>query len=407
MYFQKIDDILTKPFSLWLISAIIAVGLWTYVIGGKAEGEISRTMSYKVEYINVAPQLEVKNKAIEVWVEVAGQEKDIDVLLIEKQITCEADARGLTAGRYRLPVNVVLPKGIRLKQIRPTQVEINLIRYADRLVNVDLVLPKDLQEGLYLDSVEIIPRQVEIKGIENDLARIGRIKISPTMEELKSGKELLLPPELESSESFEEEVKIEPKQIKLKAILVSGNPRRTVLVKARMSGAPDGDFAVLSTTVAPSEIMVEGPKSVLDKLESIETGTVDISGIRESTSMVISIKPPANKSLKVLGEGTVKVTVNLQPISATKEITSIPVKIEGGGQIPWKAVPPTVTITVEGLPSNINSLSAESIDVEAYVNALNLFSNQATIPVRSRINSDLFRVKSVSPYIITIFNQQN
>ena len=406
MHFQKIDDILTKPFSLWLISAIIAVGLWTYVIGGRHEGEISRNVECKVEYINVAPQLEVKNNTTKVYVEYAGNEKDIDALTPE-QITCEADAKNYTAGNYRIPVNVVLPKGIRLIRIRPTYVDTRLIRNADRLVNVDLVLPKDLEEGLYLDSVEIIPGQVEIKGIESDLARIGKAKISPTIEDLKSGKELLLPPELESSEPFEEEVKVEPKQIKLKALLVSGNPRRMFPVKAHMSGSPDGDFAVLSTTIAPSEVLVEGPKAALDKLESIETGTFDISDIRESTSMVISIRPPANKSLNVLGEGTVRVTVNLQPISATKEITNVPVKIEGGGQIPWKAVPPTVTVTIEGLPSNINSPAAESIDVEAYVNALNLFSNQASIPVRSRINSNLFRVKSVNPYIISILNQPN
>jgi YbbR domain-containing protein len=283
----------------------------------------------------------------------------------------------------------------------------DLLRYADRLVDVDLVLPKDLQEGLYLDSVEIIPKQVSVRGIESDLARIGKIKISPTMEELKSGKELLLPTELEISESFEEEVRAEPKQVKLKAILVSGNPRRMVPVKARISGTPDEDFAVLSTTVTPADILVEGSKAVLDKLESIETGTVDITGIKEATSMIVSIRTPINRSIKVLGEGTVKVSVNLQPISATKEIANIPVKIEGGGQLFWKAAPSTVTVTIEGLPSSINSPAAESLDIEAYVNVENMFSNQADIPVRTRISSRLFRVKKVNPYIISIFNEPN
>ena len=402
MHQQKIDDILTKPFSLWLIAVIIAVGLWTYVIGAEATGEINRTISCKVEYINVAPQLEIKNRINEIWVYASGRENDMDILLNDNNITCEADARGLTAGRYRIPVKVTLPKGIRLREIRPSQVEINLVRYADRLVDVELVLPRDLQEGLYLDSVEIVPRQVAIKGIENDLARIGKIKISPTMEELRSGKELLLPPEIESSESFEDEVKVEPKQVRLKAILVSGNPRRIFPVRARISGKPDEDYVMLSTMIDPAEVLVEGPTASLDGLTFIETSTIDITGIKESTSMAVPVRPPQNRSLTVLGEGTVKVSVALRPVSATKEIVNIPVTIKSDGQTNWKVIPPVVTVTIEGLPSSINSPATESLDIGAYVDAQNIFSRQAVLPVRTSIDSQLFKIIKVNPFTISI-----
>ena len=405
MFFQRIDNILAKPFSLWVISIIIAVGLWAYVIGAQQEeGQKSRTVLCKVEYVNVAPQLEMKNRLNEVWVYVSGLESAINDLS-EKEIVCEVDARGLTTGRYRLPINIALPSGISLKEFRPSQADVELVRYADRLVEVEVVLPKDLQEGFYLDSVEIVPKQVTIKGIEKDLVRIGKIKISPTLEELKSGKELFLPPEYESSEPFDEYVNMEPKQVRLKAVIVSGNPRRMIPVKARMSGTPDEDYALLSTTVTPAELLVEGHKAVLDKLPSIETATVDITGIKESASMVVSIRPPQDRSIKVLGEGTVKVSLTLQPISATKEIVSIPVKVEGSGQVNWKITPSAVTVTIEGLPSNINGSAANSLDIAAYVNADNIFSRQASLPVRTRIDSDLFKVTKVDPYMISISSE--
>ncbi|MCL2767413.1 MAG: CdaR family protein [Synergistaceae bacterium] len=404
MYFQKIDDILTKPFSLWIVSIIIAVGLWVYVIGEGEDTEMRRAISCRIEYVNVAPQLEIKNRLNEVWVYVSGHDNEIYDLNSTK-ITCEVDARGLTAGRYMLPINVTLPSGIRLRELRPYQADIEFIRYADRLVDVEVVLPKDLPAGFYLDSVEIVPKQVTIRGIEKDIARIGKIKISPTAEELRSGKELFLPPEFESSEPFDEHVSIEPQQIRIKAALVSGSPRRMTPIKARMSGTPDEDYAVLSTTVAPAEILVEGPKELLDKLAFIETDTVNITDIRESASMAVSIRPPQDRSIKVLGEGTVRVTVTLQPISATKEIANIPLKIEGGGQVIWKAFPSTVTVTIEGLPSNINRSTAESIDITAYVNAENLFSKQANLPVRTRINSDSFKVVKVEPYMVSISSE--
>ncbi|MCL1941376.1 MAG: CdaR family protein [Synergistaceae bacterium] len=404
MQSQRIDDILAKPLSLWIISIIIAAGMWFYVIGTQDDGEIRRTVSCRVQYVNVAPQLEIKNRLDEVWVYVSGRESEVGDL-DEMNITCEVDARGLTSGRYRLPINVRLPKGVRLRELHPTQADVDLIRYADRIVEVEVVLPKDLQEGFYLDSVELTPKQVTIKGIERDLAYIDKVRISPTAEELRSGKELFLPPEFESSEHFEEQVRIEPQLVRFKAFLVSGNPRRMVPVKARMSGTPDEDYVVFSTTVAPAELLVEGPKEVIDRLVSIETGTVDITGIKESASMVISIRPPMDRLIKVLGEGTVRVSVNLQPMSAAKEIANIPVKIEGAPQQSWKAFPSAVTVTIEGLPSKINSAAVESLDIEAFVNAENLFSKQAVLPVRTKINSDLFRVTKVNPFTVSVSSE--
>ena len=405
MYSQKIDNIIKKSFSLWVISILTAIGMWTFVIGARGEEEIiSRTILCRVDYVNVAPQLEIKNRLNEVWVYVSGRESEISNLNAS-EIISEVDARGLTAGRYRLPINITLPHGIRLRDFHPSQADIELVRYADRLVEVEVVLPRELEEGFYLGSVEIIPRQVTIRGIERDLARIERIKILPTMEELRSGKELFLPPEFESSEPFDEQVNIEPQQVRLRGTLVSGNPRRMIPVRVRMSGTPDGDFAVLSTAVVPAEVLVEGPREALDRLTSIETGTVDITDIKESTSMIVSIRHPQDSSTNVLGDGTVRVSVTLQPLSATKEIVNIPVKIEGPSQVNRRVTPNTVTVTIEGLPSNINSPAADSPDIEAYVNTENLFSRQAVLPVRTRINSDLFRITRVEPSTVSISSE--
>ena len=407
MYLRKIDDILTKPYSLWLISIITAFGLWIYVIGGQIEEEEMKsiTIQCEINYINVPQHLELTNKVEKVWVYVSGHENDIDNFIIEKNLICEVDTQGLTAGRYRLPVSVTVPKNIKFRETRPSLIEVNLIRFVDILVDVEVVLPQDFPIGFYLESVEIVPKQVTIRGLENDIARIGRIKISPTMEELRSGKELLLPPEIESSLPFEEKIKLEPQHVKLKALLVSGNPRRMVPVRARISGSPNDDYVVISTTIDPAEVLVEGPKANLDRLLSIETDTVDITDIKESASMAVKIKPPQDESMKVLGDRTVKVSINLQPILAIKEIVSIPVKIEGGGQTNWKAVPPTVTVTIEGLPSDINSPAASSLDITAYVNVENLFARQAFLPVRTRIDSDLFRVTRVNPFTISVSSE--
>ncbi len=82
----------------------------------------------------------------------------------------------------------------------PTHVDIELLRYIDRLIPVEVTVDKGLPPGLYLDMVEIVPRDISVKGSEKDLAKIGSARIAPTLEDLKAGGELSLPVEIVKSE---------------------------------------------------------------------------------------------------------------------------------------------------------------------------------------------------------------
>jgi hypothetical protein len=35
--------------------------------------------------------------------------------------------------------------------------------------------------------VEIVPREISVKGTENDLAKIGAVNVAPTLQELENG----------------------------------------------------------------------------------------------------------------------------------------------------------------------------------------------------------------------------
>lgn len=400
MPLQKIDDILAKPISLWVISLIVAMGLWFYVAGREDTIEKQRTVACKIEFLNLASQLEIKTPTSEVWVDVFGSESDID-RLSASDIICEVDTRGLAAGRYRLSVRTTIPTGLRLREVRPSQIDVELLRYADRLIPIEVVLPNELPEGTYLDSVEIIPKEITVRGVERDLAKIGGCKIFPTADELQSGKELLLTPEVERSSTFDEKVSVEPAQVRFKAVLARGNPKRMVPVNARIVGAPSDDYVVQSTTIDPAEMLVEGPKNALDKIRVLDTERIDISGISESKSMVVRVRPPLDVSLKIVGEHNVKVSIALQPRSATKEIVNVPVRIEGASSN-WGVSPNTVTITIEGLPSVIGSSDISSVDVSAVVNAENLFTPKAVVPVRARITSDSFKIIKVDPATVSL-----
>ncbi len=182
---QKTDDLISSPLFLKIISVVIAFTFWFYVSGSRTT-ETTRSIMAALEYLNVPPQTTLKGPLREVEVILSGSPGILSSISPES-VVCEVDARGLSVGKYRLAVRVIAPKDVKLIEVIPTHVDIELMRYIDRLIPVEVSLGKELPPGLYLDMVEIIPKDISVKGSEKDLAKIGSVRINPTLEELKAG----------------------------------------------------------------------------------------------------------------------------------------------------------------------------------------------------------------------------
>ena len=76
------------------------------------------------------------------------------------------------------------------------------------------------------------------------MREVGLTPVQPTVQELQSGKELFLPVKLSQSEPFEDEVNLEPTQVRMKGALVRGLPKKKVPVNVRLTGKPSSDFEV-------------------------------------------------------------------------------------------------------------------------------------------------------------------
>ncbi|WP_286934541.1 MULTISPECIES: YbbR-like domain-containing protein [Aminobacterium] len=398
---KKIDVLLTSPHFLRIISVVIAILLWFYVAGDRG-GEVVRTFRCPVDFSNVPQQTILRAETREVEVSVSGSRTMLDGLK-QGSILCEVDTKGLSLGKYRLAVRAIVPKDVKVVGINPAQIAIEMVRYIDRMIPVDVVVKDGLPPGLYLESVHITPKDVTVRGVEKDLARIKGVRITPTLDQLKSGEDVVLPVEVNKSEVFEDQIDIDPKEVHLTAVLAKGLPKKKVPVNVQVIGEPNSDFSVKAIIVEPSEVEVEGPYNKLEALPKVETETIDITGLSQEQSMIVPLKPIDDGTLKYAGASSVRVNILLKPFTVSKLLTNVAVEVEGNSIYPgWKVDPSAVNITIEGTPSEVEKIDESNFPIQPYVNVTNIVSRKLMVPVQVRNTSRSIHVVKVEPSRVTV-----
>ncbi|GHS88806.1 hypothetical protein AGMMS49957_10930 [Synergistales bacterium] len=408
---KNLDDILAKPLALWILSLIISVSMWLYVTETDNSVNLKRDeLTLPVSYIKLAPQLSWRNSDRVVTVVLEGTESAMN-LLKRDDIICELDFSNMSAGKYRPMVHVTAPPNITVVDVKPSQIDVDLIQLVGRVFKVEVSLPQDIPPGKYLESVKIDPPEVSFRGTERDLAKIGTITVSPMLEDLEAGKELSLPVRFSQSKPFEDAETIlpEPRSVNVNATLVTGQPRKKVEVDARLSGKPDDDYALRSVTMEPSEVMVQGETKALAKVSTVETETVDISGLKTDQTMVVPLRAP-DGGVTTVDTKSVRLIIRLEPISAQRMIADAPVTLANldpkniRQNREWQMEPNLVDVTIEAAPSIIaqGAQDPASLGLNVFVDMSNIFLRKTLLPVRATVSDDRFRVVNIEPSSVTV-----
>lgn len=399
-----LNAVLTSPLFLWVISITASVLMWVYVTGMDESAYITRKFTCPLEYRGLDTQAVLRNRLSEVDVEVRGPEEAV-LRLDYNSVTAFVDARYLAPGkRYTVNINVETPNTINLVSVFPSQAVLDLVRQVTRLMTVDTVLPENIPAGYYIDGAEIIPREVGVRGAEDDVAKVGAVRITPTLEELQEGRELLMPVKFSQSVPFDGSVAIEPAQVRFRGMLVRGLPRKRVPVNVRLSGLLDPDYEVRSIITDPSEVQIEGSAEELAMVETVNTEVIDVSGMNADRVIVAPLIKPEGDNISLVNASGVRVSIYLSEARAERVLTNIPVEFRGTDTPQsWISIPPHVSVSIEGRPSLIEKFDPEAVKISAYVDMSNIFMSPVTLPVKAEVVSgDSFRVTRIDPANVTV-----
>ncbi|NLI95373.1 MAG: hypothetical protein GX436_01440 [Synergistaceae bacterium] len=405
MAFKHIDRLLSSKIFLRGVAFVVALLMWFYVAGDRGY-EVNRTLRLKVNYQNASPGFTILRSEGEVQVRLAANRKIFESLDLDR-MDCAVDLKGLESGKYRLPVRVLLPPGVRLVSVVPEQVTVELSRLIEKVLPAKIVWEGEFPEDVLVDKLEMTPSEVTLRGPEKVLAGLNEAVVQVSPASVLAGDEISREVRLisEKGATLPKGVDLYPKEIRIKASLVKDVEKKELQVVPNVSGVPEAGYRVEEATALPATVQVVGAKSVLETLDRLQTKPIDVTGLAQDKTFETEPELPEAK-VKVLGPGKIKVSVVVRPVdNGTGSLRlKIPVKVEGKSVYPsWKAVPPSVAVQIVSESGNNAFQNLSEPLVEVYVDVTNLVSKRIVVPVQVRLLSKDVRVLKVEPERVILY----
>lgn len=200
---------------------------------------------------------------------------------------------------------------------------------------------------------------VTLRGSTRSLERLMREPIPPVELDLRDGQKrsvkfekdmLALPPGVEV-------IIFDPPTLRLEWQDVI---ERQIPVQASVTGEPAEGFVVQGQPVVePKEVVVRGPKRVVEVMQFARLAAFDVTGLTEGTyPRPIAIDAPPPRA-EYVGLPSTIVTVTIARRVSESKFKSIPVEVVG---IPGAITNPrTVAVTVVGPPEIVHALASDQI----------------------------------------------
>ena len=178
------------------------------------------------------------------------------------------------------------------------------------------------------------------------------------------------------------------------------NEGKTVPIKINTTGTLPSGLRLKSISSTTTEIGITGPESTLSSINEINTETINLSEIKDSTNIDVALGIP-DGILIHNGENSITVSIVVEKVQ-TKEFTIDYSMI--GQQEGITVVPDNnkVTITVSGFEDILNSLTEANFTAELDVSEYTEEGEFSKVPTVNLVGVDNVNIDTVSEIKLTV-----
>ncbi|WP_028992437.1 CdaR family protein [Thermoanaerobacter thermocopriae] len=392
---------LTKDFTIKLLSLVLAFLLWLYVMGEENPEIPYDINNVPVKLIN-SDILEKKGliildeKNYTVNVKIRGRRSDV-LNIAAQNISAFADlSRVNSKGTNVIPVTVEgLPRNVSLVSINPPEIKVEIDKIEKTQMPVAIKIIGNVMEGYAMQSAVPTPGEVLVIGPESKVNLIKNVIAGVNVSYKKGDIKISVPVVAVDREGKEVKgVTISPNLVE---VYVSVNKSIRVPVVPKIFGKPMEGYMISLINVLPEYVYITGDEIVLNTIKSISTKQIDISGKNEPVTESVPFDLPDGVKL-VKSDINAKVYVDIQKI-ATKEIAISNIDIRGAEEKNVVIQNPELVVTVAGPESVVNG--AKASDFNAYIDVTNLPTGVHSLAVK--VSTDLnLQIKKIEPDKISV-----
>lgn len=302
--------------------------------------------------------------------------------LTSEDFSATVDVKGLSEGTHDLQVSLStrLPD-VQIIRSKPDHVAVSLEPVIRKTVAVVARFEGKAANDLVPGEPTFNPDKVEVTGaksiIEDITQAVVQVKLEGATQTLEQKLQAVA---LTPNGSVIEDVSFLPAEVETRVSLVKAGKQKTVGVKPRVTGQPATGYWVENIQVTPSTITITGEVDLLEKITSIDTDQISVSGLSVDTDTTATLAFPVGI---VSTEGLAKVTVKIK-ISESSTVKQIQPTIS------YVGLDPSLKVT------SINPTSVNSIVAGTQILLASITSGDALLKL------DLSAYKSAGTYSVNI-----
>jgi len=389
----------------FIVAVALAFALWAWVEATN-DPETQRTISnIPVIPANLPPSLVVTSELPTVTVRIQGAQSRVQALE-SGAIQATVDLGDVTEpGMYTRRVQVELPARLRLREVIPPEVTLQIDRLAERAdVPVEVTIANELPPNLELVSTQADPQTATIRGPEQRVNQVARvtapIQITGQTEIVRESVALV---PVDENGITVPGITVEPSTANVTVQLrIRGQVRRVIpsIVGADRL-APGYELAGPPTVFPTDEVVVEGPESALAAIPYLTTTPIDVSGWSESRILwdvpIDTSRLPAGVRVD---PPTVNVSIQIRRAEESRTLQGIPVtpmNVRPGTTA--ELSPATVDLELSGPSDLLDRLDPAEILV--FVDVENADAGVYQLPVRVTLPPGV-RFERVTPAVVQV-----
>ena len=362
-----------------IVSLIISCFLWfTISVNEKQERTVDVSgiaIQYTGEDVLEENDLVVTNRSAEkLNLKLSG--KQLTVAKMNKDdITVTVDLSKIrTAGTHFVEYSIDYGEGTKASDVKVVSASVNYATVTvKKMIKAEIpvrgMFDGTIADGYMGGSIEFTPGTIEISGPEDEIAAISYAWVTLDGEDITQTLTATRPIALMDGSNIEvssENIKTSVDEITVvqEVLMLKEVPLMVNLISG--AGADETNTVV---EITPASLTLSGDPSIIESLNKIVLGTVDLTAFQTTYSETKTIVLPDNVSNKT-GIGTADVSIRIVGLDVTKlSVSNIEVINQPAG-FDIELITQTVDITLRGPSDEISAVQADNVRIVADLSSI-------------------------------------
>ncbi len=387
----NISKILKSNKFIFVLSLFIAIVIWIFM---SIDASIGTTRVITDIPISISLSDEAQESGLRIFsgaeetasVTVSGNRVSLGAISKEDILVTAESANTInTAGTYTLSLTPtkanVADQFTITTQPSPSVITVYVDYYREKEFNIVDQIVYQVEDNYYA-STTLSSKTVTVSGPQNEISKIASVSVSDRIQGiLTSDVKTTLPIKLYDNSGYEISSNLLDLSINEVDASISVLPEKTVSLTPTLNHLPSGINISNYVTVDPSEILIAGPKVILDNITQVSLDSIDFSKINNSSQSVEANVMLPEDCRNLSNRNTAKVTLDFSSMSK-KTVTVTNMTVEGlSSEYTSKVTTQSLDVTVIGPEDQLEGLDDSNIRAVIDTSTLGGTTGSTSMPV--------------------------